>query len=312
MQPETRLGPLDPAEELEHLKLAMEVAGMPAADVTLPASRHVTVDRLRRHYLDWGTAGKMPMVFLHGGGLNAHTWDLLCTVLRRDYHCLAPDLRGHGETEWSEELDYSFDTHGRDLAGFVERLRLDRFVLVGMSLGGIASLLYAADHSDHLYGLVIVDTGPDVRPEGGRRISQFVHQTGEANSLDELVAQALAFNPGRDPRLLRRSLRHNFRQNAEGKWVRKNDMRHWRNPGISERAASMTKYWEAVPRVVCPTLVVRGARSDLFHDEDAEKFARTLPDGRWTRVDNAGHTVQGDNPRGLLDALRKFFGEIGV
>lgn len=301
----------NPKEELQHLKLAMEVAGMPEADVVLPAQRHVQVHGLRFHYLDWGTAGKTPLVFLHGGGLNAHTWDLLCTALRRDYHCLAPDLRGHGETEWSEELDYGFEAHGRDLAGFVDRLGLNRFLLVGMSLGGIASLLYAAEHGDRLRALVIVDTGPDVRPEGGRRISRFVLQTDEADSLDDLVTKALAFNPGRDPRLLRRSLRHNFRQNVEGKWVRKSDMRHWRNPGISERAASMTRYWEVVPRVSCPTLVVRGAQSDLFHDEDAEKLARTLPDGRWVRVENAGHTVQGDNPRGLLEALLKFFGAIG-
>jgi esterase len=300
------------SEELEHLKLAMEIAGMPDAEIVLPAQRHVRVHGLSIHYLDWGTAGKPPILFLHGGGLNAHTWDLLCTVLRTDYHCLAPDLRGHGETEWSEELDYGFEAHGRDIIGIVDRLGLNRFLLVGMSLGGIASLLYAADHSDHLRGLVIVDTGPDVRPEGGRRISQFVRQTGEADSLEDLVAQALAFNPGRDPRLLRRSLRHNFRQNADGKWVRKSDMRHWRNPGISERAASLSQYWEIVPRVSCPTLVVRGANSDLFHDEDAEKLARALSDGRWTRVENAGHTVQGDNPRGLLEALQKFFSEIGM
>lgn len=301
----------NPNEELQHLKLAMEIAGMPEADVVLPAQHRVPVRRLRFHYLDWGTAGKTPIVFLHGGGLNAHTWDLLCMALRRDYHCLAPDLRGHGETEWSEELDYGFETHARDLAGFVDRLGLNKFLLVGMSLGGIASLLYAAERSDRLRALVIVDTGPDVRPEGGRRISQFVQQTDETDSLDDLVAQALAFNPGRDARLLRRSLRHNFRQNAEGKWVRKNDMRHWRNPGISERAASMTRFWGVVPQVSCPTLVVRGAKSDLFHDEDAEKLARALPDGRWVRVENAGHTVQGDNPRGLLEALLKFFGEIG-
>jgi pimeloyl-ACP methyl ester carboxylesterase len=302
----------NPSEELEHMKLAMEIAGMPDAEIVLPAQRHTRVHGLSIHYLDWGTPGKTPIVFLHGGGLNAHTWDLLCTVLRRDYHCLAPDLRGHGETEWSEELDYGFEAHGRDIAGIVDRLALDKFLLVGMSLGGIASLLYAADHSDRLRGLVIIDTGPDVRPEGGRRISRFVQQTGEADSLEDLVAQALAFNPGRDPRLLRRSLRHNFRQNPDGKWVRKNDMRHWRNPGISERAASLAQYWAVVPRVYCPTLVVRGANSDLFHDADAEKLARALPNGRWARVENAGHTVQGDNPRGLLEALRTFFAEIGV
>src|SRR3990172_5538189 len=115
----------NPDEELEHLRLAMAVAGMPDADVVLPARRHVRVHELRFHYLDWGTADTPPIVFLHGGGLNAHTWDLLCTVLRRDYRCLAPDLRGHGETDWSAELDYRFETHGRDLADFVDLIGLD-------------------------------------------------------------------------------------------------------------------------------------------------------------------------------------------
>jgi len=301
-----------PSEDLEHLKLAMEVAGMPAIDLVLPTQNHVRIQKLRLHYLDWGTAGNTPIVFLHGGGLNAHTWDLLCVTLRRDYHCLALDQRGHGESEWSTELDYAFETHQRDVRGFVDRLGLDAFILVGMSLGGINALLYAAEHGKHLRGLVLVDVGPDVRSEGGRRIAHFVKQTQEADSLDDLVAQALAFNPARDPRLLRRSLRHNFRQRHDGKWVRKNDTRHLQHQGIGDRVAHMKNYWPLVSRIDCPTLVVRGARSDVFHDEDAEKLARTLPDGRWTRVENAGHSVQGDNPRGLYDALVKFFGEIGV
>jgi pimeloyl-ACP methyl ester carboxylesterase len=160
--------------------------------------------------------------------------------------------------------------------------------------------------------LVLVDVGPEVRAEGGRRIAHFVQQTAEADSLDDLVAQALRFNPARDPRLLRRSLRHNFHQRHDGKWVRKNDTRHLQQGGMGEHVARMKSYWPLVERIVCPTLVVRGERSDVFHDEDAEKLARALPGGRWTRVANAGHSVQGDNPRGLLDALLKFFGEIGL
>jgi pimeloyl-ACP methyl ester carboxylesterase len=68
--------------------------------------------------------------------------------------------------------------------------------------------------------------------------------------------------------------------------------------------------WQDVPRINVPTLVVRGARSDMFRDQDAEDLATALPDGRWQRVENAGHTVQGDNPRGLVDALRPFLGAI--
>lgn len=297
---------MDSAEELEHLALALRVADVAVEEVSLPASRYVRTQGLRLHYLDWGTAGKTPVVFLHGGGLNAHTWDLPCVSLRRHHHCFALDQRGHGDSEWSPEMDYSFETQARDLAGFVDHLGLDRCVLVGMSLGGINALLYAAEHGERVRGLVLVDVGPDVQPAGGRRIAAFVHQTIEADSLDALVAQAQAFNPTRDPRLLRRSLRYAFRRRPDGKWERKNDTRHLQQLGNGSGAERLGRYWPLVPRVTCPTLVIRGARSDVFHDADAQKLARALPDGRWARVENAGHTVQGDNPRGLLDILEPF------
>src|SRR5205814_5332074 len=138
-----------------------------------------------------------------------------------------------------------------------------------MSMGGINALLYAADHGARLHALTIIDTGPDIRREGGQRIVNFVQQTEEAASIDDLVAQALKFNPARDPRLLRRSLLHNLRRREDGKWVRKNDTRQWRRPQAAARVGRLSDYWPLVARISCPTLVVRGARSDVFHDEDA-------------------------------------------
>jgi esterase len=298
------------AERLEHLRLTMRIAGLPESVVSLPVSRYAVINNLRLHYLDWGTAGKVPIVFLHGGGISAHTWDLLCAVLKHDYHCLALDQRGHGDSEWSAELDYTFETQKRDVEGFIDHLGLERFFLIGMSMGGINALLYAAEHSERLHGLTIIDTGPEVRRAGGQRIIDFVRQTAEADSIEDLIALALKFNPTRDPRLLRRSLLHTFRRREDGKWVRKNDTRHWQRSDVAERFGRLGDYWALVPRISCPTLVVRGAKSDVFHDEDAEKLAQRLPNGRWVRIENAGHTVQGDNPRGLLEALRQFFGDV--
>jgi pimeloyl-ACP methyl ester carboxylesterase len=301
---------MNDAEQLEHLKLAMGIAGLPADDVSLPVSHYVTINKLRLHYLDWGAHGKPPILFLHGGGISAHTWDLVCAVLRRDYHCVALDQRGHGDSEWSDELDYAVETQKRDVEAFVQHLGFDRFRLIGMSMGGINAMLYAIEHSQRLDALTIIDTGPDIRRAGGQRIIDFVRQTEEADSIEDLIAQTLKFNPSRDSRLLKRSLLHTFRQREDGKWVRKNDMRHWRQPDAARRVERLADYWPLVSRISCPTLVVRGAKSDVFHDEDAEKFARALPNGRWLRIENAGHTVQGDNPRGLLEALRAFFAEV--
>jgi pimeloyl-ACP methyl ester carboxylesterase len=251
------------------------------------------------------------MVFLHGGGLNAHPWDLVCLGLRPDRHCFALDQRGHGESEWSPQMDYTTESQVGDLEAFVDHLGLERFVLVGMSLGGANALAWAGRHSQRLAGLVLVDVGPETRAAGAQKIRAFTADTKPFESLDEVIERAMAFNPRRDRDLLRLSLRHNLRQTPKGQWMWKYDQRHRStvDPGAAERRRTLL--WGAVSNVKCPTLVVRGAQSDVFHDEDAERLAGALTRGRWVRVEGAGHTVQGDNPAGLLTELRAFLGELG-
>jgi pimeloyl-ACP methyl ester carboxylesterase len=301
---------LTEAELREHLTLASAKAGLSFPDLVLPSAHHVLLRRMRFHYLDWGTAGRPPIVFLHGGGLNAHTWDLVCLGLRPEHHCLALDQRGHGDSEWSPEMDYTTESQVGDLEAFVDRLGLERFVLVGMSLGGANGLAWAGRHGERLAGLVLVDIGPETRAAGTQKIAAFTSEQKLFDSIDVVIERALAFNPRRDANLLRLSLRHNLRQTPKGQWMWKYDQRHRGtvDPGAQERRRSLL--WDAVPKVSCPTLVVRGAQSDVFHDEDAERLAGALPRGRWVKVENAGHTVQGDNPAGLLVELRRFLGEL--
>lgn len=301
---------LTAAEFLEHLTLAAARAGLSFPELVLPAAHDVVLRRMRFHYLDWGTPGRPPIVFLHGGGLNAHTWDLVCLGLRGDRHCLALDQRGHGDSEWSPEMDYATESHVGDLGAFVDRLGLERFVLVGMSLGGVNGLAWAGRHGRRLAGLVLIDVGPEIRMAGVQKIAAFTSEQTPLDSIDEVIEKALAFNPRRDPQLLRLSLRHNLRQTPKGQWMWKYDQRHRGKvePGAYERRRDLL--WDAVANVPCPTLVVRGAQSDVFHDEDAERLAGALARGRWVRVENAGHTVQGDNPAGLLTELRAFLGEL--
>jgi esterase len=297
-------------DELEHLKLAASIAGVDVQRFVLPESRHVLVGNMRFHYLDWGTAGKRPVLFLHGGGLNAHTWDLVCLSLRDDFHCLALDLRGHGDSEWSPQGDYAIASHVRDVEGFVDLLGLKDFVLVGMSLGAVTAASYASVHGQELAALVIIDAGPEIQRAGGQKIRDFVVDTATLDSIDEFVAKAISFNPRRDPRLLRRSLLYNLRATPDGKWMRKNDTRHMGVRPFESIIDESRRQWDGVPSISCPTLVVRGANSDVFRDEDAAKLAASLRNGRWVKVDNAGHTVQGDNPAGLLAVMREFFAEI--
>jgi pimeloyl-ACP methyl ester carboxylesterase len=300
---------LSPEEFRKHLELAASTAGVSLPDIVLPEERHIVLRRMRFHYLDWGTRGRPPMLFLHGGGLNSHTWDLVCASLRRERHCLALDQRGHGESEWSPEMDYGIESHIGDLDAFVDALGLEHFVLVGMSLGGVNALAWAGKHSQRLAGLVVIDTGPEIRFDGVRKIRAFTSDATPLVSVEEFIDRAMAFNPRRNRELLRRSLLHNLRQMPDGRFMWKYDQRHRGkiDPGAYEQRRQLL--WSAVDAVACPTLVVRGGESDVFHDEDAERLAQRLPHGRWVRVEGAGHTVQGDNPADLLVALREFLKE---
>ena len=207
-------------------------------------------------------------------------------------------------------MDYTIESHVGDLDAFVETLGLGRYVLVGMSLGGVNGLAWAGRHSRRLAGLVLVDVGPEIRSDGVRKIAAFTSEATPLDSVDQFVERAMAFNPRRNRELLRRSLLHNLRRMPDGRWMWKYDQRHRGkvDPGAYERRRDLL--WAAVDGVECPTLVVRGAQSDVFHDEDAERLAGRLRQGRWVRIEGAGHTVQGDNPAGLLDSLRPFLEDV--
>jgi pimeloyl-ACP methyl ester carboxylesterase len=297
------------AEEYhEHLKTTAVRAGFSFDDVVLPSEKTVLIDKLRFRYLDWGNEGLRDILFLHGGALTAHTWDLCCLALRDEFHCIALDQRGHGDTDWAPDADYSIARQREDVRGFVDKLGLDRFVLVGMSMGAINALAFAIHYADRLSRLVLIDAGPEVRRPGSRRIRDFVNGGAKPETLDKIIDRALAFNPRRDPAVLRRSLMHNLRQQTDGTWAWKYDRRRFQQMDRDSHAAERRGLADGLARVTCPTLVVRGAESDVFHDEDAERLARRLPDGRWVKIPRAGHTVQGDNPKDLAAALRDFVG----
>ena len=296
--------------EIEHQRLAAALSGLDIQEFVVPGEHHVVLHGMRFHYIDWGLAGRLPILFLHGGGQTARTWDLVCLALRSEFHCLALDQRGHGDSEWSYTMEYSPDAHVGDVEAFVDHLGLERFVLVGMSMGCINGLFYAIRHPERLAAFVAVDAGPAVRLEGGREIIAFRQRTRELDSLDDYVDHALRFNPRRDRRLLLRSLRHNVRQLPDGKWTWKTDQR--RSFDALDFVQRMQTLWPHLGAIRCPALVVRGAESTLFLDEHAERFAQALPAGRWVLVENAGHTIQGDNPKGLVEVLSRFFADTGL
>ena len=297
------------AEEYhDHLKTTAVRAGFAFGDVVLPGEHDVSVGQLRFRYLDWGTKGLRPILFLHGGALTAHTWDLCCLALRDEFHCVALDQRGHGDTDWAPDADYSIGAQREDIRGFADRLGFDRFVLVGQSMGAINGLAFAVTHPERLSALVMIDAGPEVRRRGSSRIREFVNGGAKPETLEEIIERALAFNPRRDPQILRRSLMHNLRPQSDGSWSWKYDRRRFQRLDHDGHLAERRRLADELANVTCPALVVRGAESDVFHQEDADRLAKNFPDGRQITIAQAGHTVQGDNPKELVTALRDFLG----
>ncbi len=299
-------------DEVEHLRLATEVANVAVPEVVAPSEHDVVLRGLRLHYLDWGRRRLRPILFLHGGALSSRSWDVVCLALRTRYHCLALDQRGHGDSEWSPTLDYTPEAHSGDVDALLSHLGLSDVVLVGQSMGALNAFTYTRLHPDRVAALVLVDAGPGVRVPGASAIVGFVRETAEVESIDAFVEQALVFQPRRDRRLLRWSSRHHLRQLASGKWMRKNDMRHWSGMDARALADRLRPYWQGAEGIACPALIVRGAESDVLLDEDAEQFAWQLPQGRWVRVAAAGHNVQGDNPGALVECLRRFLDDVGL
>jgi pimeloyl-ACP methyl ester carboxylesterase len=294
---------------LEHLRRAASVAGL-EVDVGVPADRQQIAGSIRLHYLDWGDAPGPAILFLHGTALTAHTWDIACLALRARFRCLAIDLRGHGDSEWSPQMDYSLDAQVGDIERFVENLDLEQFVLVGMSLGGLVAIGYAIRHSERLKGLVIVDASLKLRSRS--RVRDFLALNPELPSIEDFVERALEFNSRRKPELLRISLLHNLRRLPNGGYAWKYDHRHWSNLDLDKMRAEREALASGLPAIACPALVIRGAESEVLLDEEAAKLAHELPKGRWASVSSAGHTIQGDNPLGLVNAMMTFFAEIGI
>ena len=301
---------MERTDELAMFRTALEIADLHPDAIRLPDDHQLIVGSFRFHYLDWGGNGH-PIVFLHGGGINAHTWDVVALMLHDRYRCIALDQRGHGDSEWSPAIDYGVETQVRDVEGFIDALKLENLVLVGQSMGGLNSMAYAVRHRDRLKGLVVVDVGPEIEAAGAQRIREFA-STPELPSIDEFVERAVKFNPLRDPAVLRRSLFYNLRQLPSGKFALKHDQRRGSEEASRISTAQRERLRGEVTRISCPTLILRGALSDVLTDPAAERFAKSLPRARWVQVAKAGHNVQGDNPRGLLDALLPFLKEIGL
>jgi pimeloyl-ACP methyl ester carboxylesterase len=262
-------------------------------------------DGLRLSYLDWGGSGD-PIVFLHGGALTAHSWDLVCIGLRDAHRCIALDLRGHGDSDWSD--DYRIETATTDVAALVATLGAARCHLVGMSLGGNIAAHFAGACPAQVASLTLVDVGPGVDFEATRSLRKFVDDAQDVDNLEMVIAAALLVNPHADRDKLIYRLKHSTQRTAEGRYRWKSDRR--RPHDYDHILAKLAELPTLAAHIACPVLVARGARSRIFSDEAAARCAALFARGEWLPIEEAGHNIQEDSPRALLDALKSLLNRV--
>jgi pimeloyl-ACP methyl ester carboxylesterase len=255
----------------------------------------------------WGDPDAPAVLFLHGGGQTRHAWAGTCRSLAAAGHCcVALDQRGHGESGWAPDGDYALDAFVADLEAVLVALARPP-VVVGASLGGLATLL-AAGESDDFRGraVVLVDVAPRLEPEGTGRIIRFM--TGRPDgfaSLEEAADAVAAYTRQRAPRRDLESLKKNLRQSADGRW-----RWHWDpaflGPGGPSALLDRERLLAAARGLARPALLVRGRESDVLSEEGAAELVAALPDAELVDVSGAGHMVAGDRNDAFTRAVSDF------
>ena len=276
---------------------------MSVVEPAAPEDRYAVVNGLRLHYLAWGNARLPPLLFLHGFAQQAHSWDFAALALRHRFHCIALDLRGHGDSAWSPGGEYGLDLYVSDVKAFVNGLRLQSLAVCGLSMGGRTAYSFTGQTPGAVRALIVAEAAPESLEAGRRTVSDFT-ASAEFDDFEQAVARVLAYNPRRTPDQVRGSLKNSVRQRPDGKWT-------WKWDPALRYARSLTPYdplpqWEALSKVRCPALFVIGAQSDMISAHTVQRMLAAVPGSRSVTIEKAGHLVAGDNPAAFNAAVLTF------
>ncbi|WP_291865962.1 alpha/beta hydrolase [Bradyrhizobium sp.] len=284
----------------------------PAPDA--PQARFYESQGLRLHYSDWGNASAPPLLLIHGGLDHSRSWDHVARALRTDFHVIAPDLRGHGDSDWAKGSSYSLADHVYDLAGLVKSEGLEKAAVVGHSMGGMVSLTYAGAFPEKVSRLVVLD---GVTNFPARRVKpidvRIADWVADLDKTAQRRTQRYASVADGADRMLGRNARltleqaihlatHALKKDAGGGYGWKFD------PYLRARAPYRLSLEDNIAlwsRIACPTLLVAGSESFLPDPETAGVLGH-FRQAELVKIDGAGHWVQHDKPAEIIDALKTF------
>lgn len=262
----------------------------------------------------YGASGR-PVLLLHGGGQTRHAWDATGQHLaNRGLQAWSADQRGHGDSEWERNGKYAFTDFARDVVVISDRIAAEtgeRPVVIGASLGGIASMLAEGQlKSGTMSALVLVDITPRVDPNGVSKIIDFMaDRMHDGFATVEEAADAIAsYLPHRARPSTLDGLKKNLRLHEDGRY-----RWHWDPKFIENRhtdeahPGKIEKDLVAAAKALrIPSLLVRGKRSELVTDDHVEEFLSLVPHAEFEDVKGAGHMVAGDRNDAFAEAVIAF------
>ena len=272
-----------------------------------PTSHFIERNNVKLHHLDWGNEGKHPVVLVHGVRLHAHVWNHFSRRYRDRFHIMALDQRGHGESGWGHHEHYHPEEYYHDLVHMVKGRGLKRFTLIGHSLGGRVSMLFASRHPELLERLVLVDITPG-RPAGMSATADMSRITEtpppqDYESPQEAATYLKKIMKLAPPEGIDESVEHGMRKMENGRYTWKYD------PALFRRPAPLPyNMWDVVKKITVPTLLLYGSHSNVVNKELAEQLAATMPNCTIQRIERAGHGLFTDQPEAFAEGVGRFLG----
>jgi pimeloyl-ACP methyl ester carboxylesterase len=267
------------------------------------ASHFIEANGVKLHYLDYGVVGRPPMLCVHGAAAHAHWFDFVAPGLTPNHHVRSLDLRGHGDSAWADQQTYDFATYAKDVHALAEALDLRDYVLVGHSMGGMVSLLYAATFPGRVSRLVVVDSIMLMPMERIQAMRAFGATTPSTYATQEELVARYRLSPPEThiaaPEIIRHMARHSGRRGSDGRWQHKADRRVYAN----SQQIDGIPLWS---KIKIPALVIKGSRSTRFGPEDMMRIRANAPQVQWAEVPDSNHHITLDNPPGFVDVVQAF------
>jgi pimeloyl-ACP methyl ester carboxylesterase len=264
------------------------------------------LDGLRLHYTEWGPPTATPVLLLHGLNVQCHTWDPFARALAGEYHVIAMDMRGHGDSGWAPS-GYRVRSMARDVHGLIDALGLGPVHLVGHSAGVRVAIAVAGEKPWTVRRLALSDAGPANSASGAVAMRDFIRATTNLRGFrDEQEAREfyLSFHPEWQPEFIDLHVRYQLRRNWAGKLVPKADPDvQWITGSVS--LPDVDYLWEMSKLLTMPTLLMVGRSSNVLDEEVVDRMLTAMPNAsvRWF---DAGHYFLREKPAEFLDVLTSF------